>query len=90
MPVRVAINGFGRIGRNVLRAAKRDSADIDFVAINDLTDADTLAHLYRDVTESHGNDRNMTQAIYEKMVKSHGYASIEEAEKSAKSQATGK
>lgn len=45
MSVRVAINGFGRIGRNVLRAAKRDNADIDFVAINDLTDADTLAHL---------------------------------------------
>ena len=45
MSVRVAINGFGRIGRNVLRAAKRDRAAIDFVAINDLTDADTLAHL---------------------------------------------
>jgi glyceraldehyde 3-phosphate dehydrogenase len=45
MSVRVGINGFGRIGRNVLRAAKRDNADIDFVAINDLTDADTLAHL---------------------------------------------
>ncbi len=45
MSVRVAINGFGRIGRNVLRAAKRDSADIDFVGINDLADADTLAHL---------------------------------------------
>jgi glyceraldehyde 3-phosphate dehydrogenase len=45
MSVRVAINGFGRIGRNVLRAAKRDGADIDFVAINDLTDANTLAHL---------------------------------------------
>jgi glyceraldehyde 3-phosphate dehydrogenase len=45
MSVRVAINGFGRIGRNVLRAAKRDHSDIDFVAINDLTDAATLAHL---------------------------------------------
>ena len=45
MSVRVAINGFGRIGRNVLRAAKRDNADIDFVAINDLADAKTLAHL---------------------------------------------
>ena len=45
MPVRVAINGFGRIGRNVVRAAKRDQSDIDFVAINDLTDAETLAHL---------------------------------------------
>jgi len=47
MSVRVAINGFGRIGRNVLRAAKRDNADIDFVAINDLADANTLAHLLR-------------------------------------------
>ncbi len=47
MSVRVAINGFGRIGRNTLRAAFRDDADIDFVAINDLTDPDTLAHLFR-------------------------------------------
>ncbi len=47
MSVRVAINGFGRIGRNVVRAAKRDNADIDFVAINDLTDPETLAHLLR-------------------------------------------
>ena len=48
MPTRVAINGFGRIGRNVLRAAKRSGAtDLDFVAVNDLTDAETLAHLLR-------------------------------------------
>ncbi len=47
MSVRVAINGFGRIGRNTLRAAFRDDADIDFVAVNDLTDPDTLAHLLR-------------------------------------------
>ena len=47
MPVRVGINGFGRIGRNTLRAAKREHSDIDFVAVNDLTDADTLAHLLR-------------------------------------------
>ena len=45
MSVRVAINGFGRIGRNTFRAAKRDQAKIDFVAVNDLTDAPTLAHL---------------------------------------------
>jgi glyceraldehyde 3-phosphate dehydrogenase len=46
MAIRVAINGFGRIGRNVLRAAKRAGAgDIDFVAVNDLTDTKTLAHL---------------------------------------------
>jgi hypothetical protein len=51
--------------------------------------ADTLAHLYRDVTESQANDQNMTQAIYESLVKSHGYASIEEAEKKAELQARG-
>jgi glyceraldehyde 3-phosphate dehydrogenase len=48
MPIRVAINGFGRIGRNVLRAAKKAGAnDIDFVAVNDLTDTRTLAHLLK-------------------------------------------
>jgi glyceraldehyde 3-phosphate dehydrogenase (phosphorylating) len=48
MPVRVGINGFGRIGRNVFRAAKAlpgARADIEWVAVNDLTDAATLAHL---------------------------------------------
>jgi glyceraldehyde 3-phosphate dehydrogenase len=48
MAIRVAINGFGRIGRNVLRSAKQSGRkDIDFVAVNDLTDAATLAHLLR-------------------------------------------
>ncbi|HYJ79325.1 MAG TPA: type I glyceraldehyde-3-phosphate dehydrogenase [Longimicrobiaceae bacterium] len=48
MAIRVAINGFGRIGRNVLRAAKQAGAtDIDFVAVNDLTDTLTLGHLLR-------------------------------------------
>ena len=48
MAIRVAINGFGRIGRNVLRAAKQAGVeDIDFVAVNDLTDPNTLAHLLR-------------------------------------------
>jgi len=46
MSVKVAINGFGRIGRNVLRAAQGNS-DIDIVAINDLTDSATLAHLLK-------------------------------------------
>ena len=46
MALRVAINGFGRIGRSVLRAAAKDST-IEFVAINDLTDAKTLAHLLK-------------------------------------------
>jgi glyceraldehyde 3-phosphate dehydrogenase len=47
MSIRVAINGFGRIGRNILRAAKGSESSIDFVAVNDLTDTDTLAHLFR-------------------------------------------
>ncbi|MBW3552487.1 MAG: type I glyceraldehyde-3-phosphate dehydrogenase [Gemmatimonadetes bacterium] len=47
MATRVAINGFGRIGRNILRAAKKNGAELDFVAVNDLTDAETLAHLLR-------------------------------------------
>jgi glyceraldehyde 3-phosphate dehydrogenase len=49
MPVRVAVNGFGRIGRNVFRAAKakQDEADIEWVAVNDLTDSGTLAHLLK-------------------------------------------
>ncbi len=47
MPVRVGINGFGRIGRNVFRAAKASGADIEFVALNDLTDNATLAHLVK-------------------------------------------
>ncbi|HET7275092.1 MAG TPA: type I glyceraldehyde-3-phosphate dehydrogenase [Longimicrobiaceae bacterium] len=48
MSIRIAINGFGRIGRNVLRAAKQaGTGDLDFVAVNDLTDTETLAHLLR-------------------------------------------
>ena len=47
MPVRVAINGFGRVGRGVLRAAYEQHADIEVVAINDLVDAKTLAHLLK-------------------------------------------
>jgi glyceraldehyde 3-phosphate dehydrogenase len=47
MSVRVGINGFGRIGRNVVRAAKAAGADIDIVAVNDLTDPKTLAHLFK-------------------------------------------
>jgi len=46
MPVRVGINGFGRIGRNIMRASL-GSRDIDFVAVNDLTNAATLAHLLK-------------------------------------------
>lgn len=47
MTVRVGINGFGRIGRNYLRAARAIGADIEVVAINDLTSAETLAHLLK-------------------------------------------
>ncbi len=49
MSVRVGINGFGRIGRMIMRAAKRDGrgSNLDFVAVNDLTDTKTLAHLFR-------------------------------------------
>lgn len=46
MPVRIGINGFGRIGRNFLRASATNS-EIEFVAINDLTDSKTLAHLLK-------------------------------------------
>ena len=46
MAVRVGINGFGRIGRNIIRAAM-GSKDVDFVAVNDLTNAATLAHLLK-------------------------------------------
>jgi glyceraldehyde 3-phosphate dehydrogenase len=48
MAIRVGINGFGRIGRQVVRAAKMQGvADLDFVAVNDLTDTETLAHLFK-------------------------------------------
>jgi glyceraldehyde 3-phosphate dehydrogenase len=48
MAIKVGINGFGRIGRQVLRAAKETGvADLDFVAVNDLTDTKTLAHLFK-------------------------------------------
>ena len=46
MAIRIGINGFGRIGRNILRAALRDK-DLEFVAVNDITDAKTLAHLLK-------------------------------------------
>src|ERR1700754_1933904 len=47
MAVRVGINGFGRIGRNVFRAAHESRADVEIVAVNDITDAATLAHLLK-------------------------------------------
>ena len=47
MPARIAINGFGRIGRNVLRVIARQGSDLEVVAVNDITDARTLAHLLK-------------------------------------------
>src|SRR5213594_3933901 len=47
MALRIGINGFGRIGRLVLRAAHQRRAPLEFVAVNDVTDAGTLAHLLR-------------------------------------------
>ena len=47
MALKAAINGFGRIGRNVFRAAHAQGADIDWLAVNDITDTKTLAHLLR-------------------------------------------
>jgi glyceraldehyde 3-phosphate dehydrogenase len=47
MSVRVGVNGFGRIGRNFFRAARKRGADIELVAVNDLGDAKTMAHLLK-------------------------------------------
>jgi glyceraldehyde 3-phosphate dehydrogenase len=47
MPVRVAINGFGRIGRNVFRAAYESGAAVEWLAVNDLVDPKTIAHLLK-------------------------------------------
>jgi glyceraldehyde 3-phosphate dehydrogenase len=62
MAIRVAINGFGRIGRNVLRAAMEEGApELDFVAVNDLTDTRTLAHLLK-YDSVHGKLRGTVEA----------------------------
>jgi glyceraldehyde 3-phosphate dehydrogenase (phosphorylating) len=47
MAVKVGINGFGRIGRNLFRAALEAGSDLEFVAVNDLVDAETIAHLLK-------------------------------------------
>jgi glyceraldehyde 3-phosphate dehydrogenase len=62
MTIRVGINGFGRIGRNFFRAAKKAGADIDFVAVNDLGSVDTMAHLlkYDSVLGRFGGDVEAT------------------------------
>src|SRR6266576_656937 len=60
MAIKVGINGFGRIGRNVLRASLNDS-NLEFVAVNDLTDPKTLAHLLK-YDSIHGNLSNKVSA----------------------------
>src|SRR5437588_12210230 len=47
MAVRVGINGFGRIGRNFYRAARKSGADMELVAVNDLTSPEIIAHLLK-------------------------------------------
>jgi glyceraldehyde 3-phosphate dehydrogenase len=47
MSVKIGVNGFGRIGRNFFRAVRQRGVDLDFVAVNDITDARTLAHLLK-------------------------------------------
>jgi glyceraldehyde 3-phosphate dehydrogenase len=47
MAIKVAINGFGRIGRNVLRSAIQNNSELEFVAVNDITSPSTLAHLFK-------------------------------------------
>ncbi|MFI5235031.1 MAG: type I glyceraldehyde-3-phosphate dehydrogenase [Gemmatimonadales bacterium] len=63
MAIRIAINGFGRIGRNVMRAAKKmGGAGIEFVAVNDLTDNRTLAHLLK-YDSVHGRYDGTVEAV---------------------------
>ncbi len=68
MAIKVAINGFGRIGRNVVRAANAMGVtDIDFVAVNDLTDTKTLAHLLK-YDSVHGKFDGTVEARAESIV----------------------
>src|SRR5688500_13857449 len=59
--VKVGVNGFGRIGRMVVRAALEAKHDIEFVAVNDLTDSATLAYLFKH-DSVHGNIPNKVEA----------------------------
>jgi glyceraldehyde 3-phosphate dehydrogenase len=68
MPIKVAINGFGRIGRNVLRAAKSMGAtELDFVAVNDLTSTTTLAHLLK-YDSVHGRYQGTVEATTDGLI----------------------
>ncbi|MFQ5912380.1 MAG: type I glyceraldehyde-3-phosphate dehydrogenase [Nitrospinota bacterium] len=66
MPIRVGINGFGRIGRNFFRAAYNDR-DLQFVAVNDITDAETLAHLLN-YDSVHGRFKGKVEAKEDSLV----------------------
>jgi glyceraldehyde 3-phosphate dehydrogenase len=83
MTVRVGINGFGRIGRNFLRAARSQGADVEVVAVNDLTDAATNAHLLR-YDSTHGRlDTEVTVDGDRIVVGGHGIKVLAEREPKA-------
>jgi glyceraldehyde 3-phosphate dehydrogenase len=63
--VKVGINGFGRIGRNVFRAAL-DNPNVEIVAVNDLTDAHTLAHLLK-YDSVHGVHRHLQGFLHDQL-----------------------
>jgi glyceraldehyde 3-phosphate dehydrogenase len=67
MTVRMGINGFGRIGRNYLRAARSMGADVEVVAVNDLTSPETLAHLLR-FDSTHGRFDGKIEAATDSIV----------------------
>jgi len=75
MTVRIGINGFGRIGRNYLRAARQLGADIEIVAINDLTSAATLAHLLK-YDSTHGRFDGAVQVEGNSLVLDSGPISV--------------
>jgi len=75
MTVRIGINGFGRIGRNYLRAARQLGADIEIVAINDLTSAATLAHLLK-YDSTHGRFDGVVQVEGNSLVLDSGPISV--------------
>jgi len=62
MAVKIAINGFGRIGRNVLRAIVESRRNLEVVAVNDVTDARTLAHLLK-YDSVHGRFKGTVEAV---------------------------
>ncbi len=75
MSVRIGINGFGRIGRNYLRAARSLGADVEVVAVNDLTSAETLAHLLR-YDSTHGRFGSEIQVVDSTIVLDSGPVTV--------------